>query len=49
MNISAYTWLLLSVVWLYVRLLLGMGEMELGKAVAGERFLISRRSISGRR
>ena len=30
-----YTWLLLSVAWLYVRLLLGMGEMELGKAVAG--------------
>lgn len=31
----AYTWLLLSVAWLYVRLLLGMGEMEVGKAVAG--------------
>jgi ABC-2 type transport system permease protein len=31
----AYTWLLLSVAWLYVRLLVGMGEMELGKAVAG--------------
>jgi ABC-2 type transport system permease protein len=31
----AYTWLLLSVAWLYVRLLLGMGEMEIGKAVAG--------------
>ncbi|HEV8625170.1 MAG TPA: Gldg family protein [Acidimicrobiia bacterium] len=30
-----YTWLLLSVAWLYVRLLLAMGEMELGKAVAG--------------
>jgi gliding motility-associated transport system permease protein len=30
-----YTWLLLSVAWLYVRLLLGMGEMEMGKAVAG--------------
>ncbi|MGH9009732.1 MAG: ABC transporter permease [Acidimicrobiia bacterium] len=30
-----YTWLLLSVVWLYVWLLLGMGEMEVGKAVAG--------------
>ena len=30
-----YTWLLLSVAWLYVRLLRGMGEMEVGKAVAG--------------
>ena len=30
-----YTWILLSIVWLYVRLLLGMGEMEVGKAVAG--------------
>jgi ABC-type transport system involved in cytochrome c biogenesis permease component len=30
-----YTWLLLSVAWLYVRLLLGLGEMEVGKAVAG--------------
>ena len=30
-----YTWLLLSVAWLYVRLLLRMGEMEVGKAVAG--------------
>ena len=31
----AYTWLLLAVAWLYVRLLLRMGEMEVGKAVAG--------------
>jgi gliding motility-associated transport system permease protein len=31
----AYTWILLSIAWLYVRLLLGMGEMEVGKAVAG--------------
>ncbi len=30
-----YTWILLSVAWLYVRLLTGMGEMEVGKAVAG--------------
>jgi ABC-2 type transport system permease protein len=30
-----YTWILLSIAWLYVRLLLGMGEMEVGKAVAG--------------
>jgi ABC-2 type transport system permease protein len=30
-----YTWILLSIVWLYVRLLLGMGEMEVGKAAAG--------------
>ena len=31
----AYTWILLSVAWLYVRLLVGMGEMEVGKALAG--------------
>ncbi|HEV3364764.1 MAG TPA: Gldg family protein [Acidimicrobiia bacterium] len=30
-----YTWILLSIAWLYVRLLIGMGEMEVGKAVAG--------------
>jgi ABC-2 type transport system permease protein len=30
-----YTWILLSIAWLYVRLLLRMGEMEVGKAVAG--------------
>lgn len=30
-----YTWILLSVAWLYVRLLTAMGEMEVGKAVAG--------------
>jgi ABC-2 type transport system permease protein len=30
-----YTWILLSIVWVYVRLLTGMGEMEVGKAVAG--------------
>ena len=32
---TAYTWLLLSVAWLYVRLLLGLGEVEVGKAAAG--------------
>src|SRR5581483_8667649 len=30
-----YTWALLSVAWLYVRLLRGLGEVEVGKAVAG--------------
>jgi ABC-2 type transport system permease protein len=32
---TLYTWILLSVAWLYIRLLLGLGEMEVGKAVAG--------------
>lgn len=32
---TAYTWLLLSVAWLYVHLLLGFGEVEVGKAGAG--------------
>jgi ABC-2 type transport system permease protein len=32
---TLYTWVLLSVAWLYLRLLLGLGEVEVGKAVAG--------------
>jgi ABC-2 type transport system permease protein len=32
---TLYTWILLSVAWLYVRLLLSLGEVEVGKAVAG--------------
>src|SRR5207245_9397902 len=32
---TLYTWILLSVAWLYVRLLLSLGEVEVGKAAAG--------------
>src|SRR5688572_4550268 len=32
---ALYTWVLLSVAGLYLRLLLGLGEVEVGKAVAG--------------
>jgi ABC-type transport system involved in cytochrome c biogenesis permease component len=31
----AFTWLLLSVAWLYVRLLVGLGDVEVGKAAGG--------------
>jgi ABC-2 type transport system permease protein len=31
----AFTWVLLSVVWLYVRILSNLGRIEFGKAVAG--------------
>jgi ABC-type transport system involved in cytochrome c biogenesis permease component len=31
----AFTWVLLSVAWLYVRLLTGLGQVEVGKAAAG--------------
>ena len=31
----AFTWLLLSVAWLYVRLLTHLGQVEIGKAAAG--------------
>jgi len=32
---TLYIWILLSVAWLYLRLLLDLGEVEVGKAVAG--------------
>jgi ABC-2 type transport system permease protein len=31
----AFTWVLLSVTWLYVRLLVGLGDVEVGKTAAG--------------
>jgi hypothetical protein len=32
---TVYSWVLISVAWVYIRLLSGLGYMELGKAVAG--------------